>query len=1170
MYSAPKSFEALVSDLAATTSLSKAKARLIANVEITLSLATRLGLDTEPLTVGWVLLSRMPVQHALLDALSPVQRRMCANAAIIVPLSSRFAWENALLQYREIAPEHRLYAVQPTRLDGQRIDLCRQTPHPDPIRENRYEAALTDKLPYKERTRRHASAGTNYAIRAQTLDGNRRNGYVKLDDNLPAQSAQPQPWFTAQRPRRVVSIALDELLPTAQFLDAREQELGGRVHWVRDLGHIRYRHAVRSADGHFSLAPENTHPLHLERVTHLPGMVSAGKTTLAKLIAAHCLRLSADVRITLVVGDSHTAIETAHQINSWFYDNPAGDDVAAVPILGATQRETHLGRLLESREYARSRKNGHPHWGERWLMPACPLAVSIQWEGDGDAMMSAGSEPCEGLISKQKGKRERHLCPLFHHCPSKQIYRDMPNAAIWVTTPGALAQASLPLQLDARIVTAGDLVYEQSDLVIFDEVETIVEWFDRTFAKREDLTNGKNGLLDKLDTQIAEYWSSNRVLPPDHYRWVIAVRESLKALGGVLAAISNDEQTRSVRDWVRRGYFSPNQLAYRLARRLAGLKEWDGANVLPDERDDNDRRAQAAFKPFNGLLNQISDPLRLEISPVLNEPDAMAELALLMQAINNLPDNVGNKQLLGRCADWIIKHHPDIEAKLATLREQLRQSDHAIDAEYLKNHLDRSIDELAQRLQFMLTVALLDRHIHIVLQEWHNKPETIDAEQPFGRIPRGMRNILPLPLTGQQYGFVSDSQDSSPAGRNRLSLFNYVNIGRSYLLNFHRLREDIEGTAGPHVLALSGTSYLPDSTNFHVTLPPDGILMAPEHTEDAIRESRFIWRPFTDRRGKPIFVSGREDSVHQLQLLTRAMLAQGGMHGGFIGEILDDLTRMGAALPDQWGDRARVLVLTNSYEQARMVAETLRDGWREGAESIFYLTRGKANEDFNLIYEQQGTLKRIDIEQFAMTSGRVLVAPMQSIGRGFNILNTSSEPNAAFGAVLFLTRPMNPPHDMEASAQELNRFALEWAADEDFIAWQQDTLYHRALNARERAVELRRAIERRRGYSDFYENPELRLYPRRDLAATTAGRVIQAVGRLLRGGVPFNAYFIDAAWSPQLAQSGSLHDSESAETSLLTALIEILDEYAGGDEIGRYLYGGLSEALIATQGRDSN
>ncbi len=748
------------------------------------------------------------------------------------------------------------------------------------------------------------------------------------------------------------------------------------------------------------------------------------------------------------------------------------------------------------------------------------------------------------------------------------MYRDMPNAQLWVTTPGALSQAALPLHLDQRIIKMGDLVYEQSDLVILDEVETIVDWYDRTFAVKEDLTNGKNGLLDKLDRQIAQYWNGNRVLPPDERRWIIPARDSLKALSGILTAVIDPDQERAVKIWVKRGYFSPNQLAFRLARRLAGLKEWDDAKTLKDERDRNKKLTDKALAPFDELLNRMTDPLRQgNYKP---SPEA-EELTRLMNAINNLAGDAAEEEIFSQCRAWILRCYPDIDIKLVNLREKLQQSDDKYDKAYLDKQFDRSVDDLAQRLQFFLTVALLDRHMHIIIQEWHNKPEALDAAQPFSRIPRSMRNILPLPLTGQQYGFVRANTDDTIEARNQLSLFAYTNIGRSYLLDFDHLRQDLEGTPGPNVLALSGTSYLPDSTAFHVPLPPAGILLAPDKTEAAIRESRFIWKYFVDD-GQPIFVSGERDKDQRLRLLMKAMLADGGISGGFLKKTLDGLEGRGRSEPELWEDRARILLLTNAYTQAAAAAQILRDGWRDRASAIFNLKRGSGDEDYELVTasDQPGTLKRIDIEQFAKMNGRVLIAPMQSIGRGFNILNSARDPKAAFGAVFFLTRPLNPPHDMEAMAQELNRYTLEWAANPSFGAWGEDTLYKRALKARDCAMELRRLIEHRYGYEHLIENVTLGMDPRRDLAATTAGRIVQAVGRLLRGGAPFLAYFVDAAWSPDLARTGDTHRIEPEETSLLTAVINVLSDYTYQDQIGKQLYDGFSEALTATENRNSN
>ncbi len=100
--------------------------------------------------------------------------------------------------------------------------------------------------------------------------------------------------------------------------------------------------------------------------------------------------------------------------------------------------------------------------------------------------------------------------------------------------------------------------------------------------------------------------------------------------------------------------------------------------------------------------------------------------------------------------------------------------------------------------------------------------------------------------------------------------------------------------------------------------------------------------------------------------------------------------------------------------------------------------------------------------------------------------------------------------------------------------------------------------------------PTLLISPRRDLAATTAGLIIQAIGRLLRGGVPFYAYFTDAAWSPKTAKDGP-SVKEEADTSLLQAMIDVINEYADpADPVGHALYGDLAEAISCTVGLNNN
>jgi hypothetical protein len=209
---------------------------------------------------------------------------------------------------------------------------------------------------------------------------------------------------------------------------------------------------------------------------------------------------------------------------------------------------------------------------------------------------------------------------------------------------------------------------------------------------------------------------------------------------------------------------------------------------------------------------------------------------------------------------------------------------------------------------------------------------------------------------------------------------------------------------------------------------------------------------------------------------------------------------------------------------------------------------------------RKGALRRSDIETFGQTDGKLLVAPMNAIGRGFNILNADGK--AAFGAVYFLTRPYPHPHDTQAIAQELNRHALDWADNPDFIAWKEDGIQQRAEAVRRRAAQYWRLAEHRSYYNTLRNDEELYAFPRRDLAATTAGLIIQAVGRLLRGGVPFHAYFVDAAWAPNYAREKT---AETPRTSLLAAIIDLLCDYVDEDPVCDALYRPLADAIASIE-----
>ncbi len=230
-------------------------------------------------------------------------------------------------------------------------------------------------------------------------------------------------------------------------------------------------------------------------------------------------------------------------------------------------------------------------------------------------------------------------------------------------------------------------------------------------------------------------------------------------------------------------------------------------------------------------------------------------------------------------------------------------------------------------------------------------------------------------------------------------------------------------------------------------------------------------------------------------------------------------------------------------------AKTLTDYWADRSE-IFYLTSSNDQTSDGGV-QTVGTLVRADVESFAETHGRILIAPMAAIGRGYNIL-TLDRKRAAFGAVFFLVRPMPHPYDVQALAGELNAYTLATCANQSDPLWENPGVYAQARAFRSAARAYWAKAEMRQGYRTL--SPD----ERQDLAATTFGQFVQASGRLVRGGVPFHTFFVDAAWAPKSAippeHTTPQTTLDSVKDSLLTQMVLLLEEYIDESPIGRSLY----------------
>ncbi len=1136
---------------------------LLLRVELGLRLIEKLDFSDEPITVLWVLLSGLPIPDARLTGLDKQQQHAISNARILLPFSGRFNWENALREYATIPQAWRCYQVRIEEPEKQmvcRLDECYTE------RLIAYDTILESNLPFAPRTITPATA-TTFHFDAITRQG-KRVIQIEIPEEIADMAALTIPWFTQPRSRISLSYSQDDFLAIAQEIEQLRQQrelptaLGSQTSWMKLVEEIIGYRAIL-ADG--TLAERNKVPLQLDGLAYVVGAVAAGKSTIAKLILADAaLHPEKNLRITLIVGDTMSALNLADELNSLFCVQ--GENPVAVPLIGRSTTDLHLQRFY------RSSKFRPDHWALRWLNVACPLQ-GLATDPAPDPVI-AGKEPCEALYTSPKKPNQRkvyHSCPLFSVCPRKQLYRDMPTARIWITTPGALGNSSLPAQVEQRKIHLSEIVYEQSDLVIFDEADTVQEWFDNLFAGEVILTNGSNGLLDVEDVETAQALVPRRTQPASTRRWADAERHSLTTISNILSSLSDIEQGILLRRWVGRNYFTSLTLAYKLAWRLLNLPKWDECQGR--ERIEADKKAQSIVRLFDKLIQY--DPITLERPKKNVERDPIYRLALIMRTLIAAGDSAHNTAVSGDCQAWIRDFVPNIQKTLEKLAEQKRTWLAQLTPDNFKEEPPDNLETLAQRLEFVLSVMILDRNIRIVFYEWYNKPENMLTdlnEHSLERSPSNLADILPVPPTGRVFGTyysngleIGQSEQKNQPAPSGLSVFGYPNIGRWYILHFHELFTNLDGRRGPNVLALSGTSWLPHSSRWHIDIQPQGILDPSIEAQQAIAQSKFFYKPqyIRDKKKapKPIRISGVPDKLQPIKDITKALANSQGNQNALLLQELKWLQDLAQQEPQYWQDRARLLLIVNSYDQAAWAFSELKGSasWQPG--EIRYLARSEAGEDE---VPADDVVYRSDIEDFARTNGKILIAPLQAIGRGYNILNQYGK--AAFGSIYFLTRPMPYPADTQSLARELNRRTLDWCKDPLLEAWKKQELHEKALLLRQKASEYWRKAELRSFYHTLTHadaKGNTTYSERFDLAATTAGHIIQACGRLLRGGVPFHAYFIDAAWGPKSAQDRTL--KETAKTSLLTAMIEVLQEYVQED-LGKALYSSIVDALVDIQG----
>jgi hypothetical protein len=1107
------------------TELSPGEIDILLDCELALSLLNDLGtLVSEPDELIWGLLSQIRLPHPTYLQITSdgTARRRLANAAILLRNTGRAYWKNRFSIYWQIDEAWRLYKKD----DTERL-ICLSKRHP--WRYEAYQQLLKTRL-RENQTSIQPAQETSVSF----MDGNDREAIRKVTVTVPEQLIERARQIKFPRPVQRIEAREKEIfdrlsaLQTAEQMDEIIEKRGlPSQNWGARIREVCYQ---VYEDGELQDCEDWS--LELDGFAHIPGPTGSHKSSFMQVMAIHMAQQGK--RVALVVTDTITSIRMANELNRSFCDQGTGP--LAAPIFGRSMRDYHRQRLYSTSAYTENPEDFW--WADRWLSPLCLLqgcATSHQLPEP----LPVGDEPCEGLMEIRDNKEQRSSCNLVSLCPSQQIYRDILTAPIWITTPGALGAATLPSFVDARRPKLGEFVYEQCHVVVFDEVDTIIDWFDALYSPELSIIGKPNSVFDIADVVIAQQRATNRLQSDGDLRWSQAVRTSTDIGTRIVNHLAKSEHLARR---IQSQYFTARRLFEDIAERIVDV----GKDVFPNP--------ESLLQTLTGWFTS------LHTSDLVN--DNVDAVYVLQDNLRSILADGANRSTEFKTSvrRWFQNFVFENDKALMKAFDQAAQQKHQ-DGETISPD---TISSLAESLELALAVVALDQNMRIVFNRWYDTPHQMPSDLErrfFQRVPSHLAGLMPVPPTGRLFGFKYQGDEGQ---KPTLLAFEYAAMGRHYVQNYHRLRQDVDGIAGPHVIAFSGTSWLPHSSHWHLRVPPKGVFVQSDTSREAIKSSliEFIPQYRQDRRhyGKPISISGTGEKMHSnlAETVTELVSPKRKNQAQLVKE-LHELEQLAKKDPENWADRERVLLLVNSYDQVTVVAHAIGSVRQELRSKILGLKRSsKTQEDFWIPYDSLG---RGDIEQAGTIEGKqILVAPMQAIGRGYNILNRNKK--AAYGTVYFLIRPMPQPNDMRALAREMNYQTFEWIDAGNPAHWltAPDTLHQAYLNLRREASLLWSRMEnKKRAYVHLAD------LERADLAASTAGLIVQACGRVLRGGVPFRAYFVDAKWAPRNAENV---DIDTPQTSLLVAMLGVLRFYVEQHPeraIGQVLYGPLVEALKHTR-----
>lgn len=688
-------------------------------------------------------------------------------------------------------------------------------------------------------------------------------------------------------------------------------------------------------------------------------------------------------------------------------------------------------------------------------------------------------------------------CPYYDVCPSHKADNELSEAMVYITTPAAFIKTKVSTVNWKENVRVSEFLYYMSDVIIFDEADRVQIQFDQCFAES----------LPLFDDTGKSYLDD---LAPKVESWHCKNR-------------IEHAKNKRLQNWY---------IDFRNTQRFCDL-------IISAIKENKWLVEKLEGKYYTAY--SLTDMLEKQMKEEKNTAEKLLELREYVAG--NLKKEESSLFYLYNVILAGQVNPEDINVEIQ--KWWYRVIDEKCD--------DNTID----LIKYIILTSGFEKGLKKIVNGLDEIDELKELEvESIGTFYRAIKDYLPFIPTspmGNIFGFRITVDERKEL--KSFIVFKATGIGRWLLTNYHRLYFGLDKRIGPKVILLSGTSWAPDSYSYHIDLPVNVLLKGTEDDFNAVAKSEFILEPIVCD-GKYISVSGTNGQmrISNLQKMISGLFRRGSGLRNKKSKIEQELGRLES-------DRQRILLLTGSYDEARMIKEYLNSLLkREGAiksEEVMVLIRDQEEMEG----DEDEAISRGQVAAFGVSKAKILIAPLLALERGHNILNEANR--AAIGAVYFLIRPMPVPNDMNIilhmlSSSLISRLNVILPMEiTEYMEWVKGQRDYSMMRMQQLLIN-----------SQYLGYKQLSDEERKALCMTQFVVMCQVIGRLVRGGCKARVHFCDAKFAPNSVKN----EKDTAQTSLIVGIIKALEPYMEENidsiegTIARQLYYPFYKGLKACEG----